>query len=175
MFERSGEKIKKVSTTVFYINLAIAMIVVIIAIFSGGMSTAMPLLIVAAIIVMLAWISSLFLYAFGDLVESNQRILELLQGSMNQEKTQKLTSNAQYKKENSNEKIIQYSIVQLIELFEMGKITKEEFLSKKKNYWDKMNKSAKDEKELNKIKSAVLKGLITNYEYEIIYDASKTQ
>ena len=90
MFKNSGEKVKSVSSLLFGIACFVAIFIVLYAIsvhtIPGGEFYAIPLYIGAAIIVLIAWISNLFLHAFGDLVDSNQKILELLQSEINENK-----------------------------------------------------------------------------------------
>ena len=81
MFERSGEKIRSISKVLFIINMCIAVIMVIFGCSQlgnryYGSNTAITMFISAAILLLVAWITSLFLYAFGDLVDSNQSISE---------------------------------------------------------------------------------------------------
>lgn len=88
MFENSGEKIKSVSSLLFGIACFIAIFIVVFAISAaynvpGGEFFAISLYIGAAIIVIVAWTSNLFLHAFGDLVDSTQKIFELLQSEIN--------------------------------------------------------------------------------------------
>ena len=88
MFKRSGEKVKSVAKTIFYINIFIAIIICLggIIISSnmgyGGGTILLFCVVVSAIIVLIAWVSSLFMSAFGDLVNSNERIVELLELGM---------------------------------------------------------------------------------------------
>lgn len=91
MFERSGEKIKTVGKVIFYIMVAIAVLVLFVGLFGaastryGGGVAMVSAIISAAAILLSAWISSLFLIAFGDLVDSNEKIVELLQQIINGE------------------------------------------------------------------------------------------
>lgn len=92
MFERSGEKIKNVGKVIFYIMFAIAIIVLFLGLFGAainpryvGGAAIISSIISAAVILLSAWLWSLFLTAFGDLVESNQKIVELLQQIINGE------------------------------------------------------------------------------------------
>ena len=86
MFERSGEKVKKVGTAIFYIMVVIAIIVFVVGIIGamftryGGFTIFISSLLSAGLIILGAWIYSLFLVAFGDLVNSNEKIVELLEG-----------------------------------------------------------------------------------------------
>lgn len=96
MFKDSGEKVKNVASFLFGIACFVAMFIVVYAVsvhtIPGGEFFAVPLYIVAVIIVLVAWISNLFLHAFGDLVDSNQKILELLQSEMNGNKVYTVNS-----------------------------------------------------------------------------------
>ena len=91
MFERSGEKIRTVGKVIFYMMVAIAVLVLFVGLFGaastrygGGVAMASAIISAAAILLS-AWISSLFLIAFGDLVDSNEKIVELLQQIINGE------------------------------------------------------------------------------------------
>lgn len=84
MFERSGEKVKGISKVMFYMIAGIVVFVVLVSLaIAAGNSFFwgvffMPTVFGGIILCILAWVSSVFLYAFGDLVDSNQRILEIL-------------------------------------------------------------------------------------------------
>ena len=105
MFKRSGEKVKSVAKTIFYINIFIATIICLggIIISSnmgyGGGTILLFSIVVSAIIVLIAWVSSLFMSAFGDLVNSNERIVELLEsGVINNQNA--INDNLTYEKQN---------------------------------------------------------------------------
>ena len=85
MFEKSGGKIRKLGEIIFTIPAAIGGFVILsgfiigISMPYGGGVVVFVFLVIGAIIILLAWINSLFLIAFGDLVNSNERIVELLE------------------------------------------------------------------------------------------------
>lgn len=176
MFERSGEKIKKVAKIAFYINVVIASIILVISFvrgldaYYGGEVMVLCGLVVFVIIIITAWVSSLFLHAFGGLVESNQQILELLQGNKIDNKDKRIINEISEKNE-KNKAEGEY-FCKLIDLFETGVITKEEFIEQKDSKWSNISKTIKDKTELTKIKQAYEKGLFSEKEYEEIKDAT---
>lgn len=85
MFEKSGKKNKYLAKVIFYINLIIAVIILMGGItegsknhFAGDLIVTITI-IIAVIIVLITWVTSIFMVAFGDLVESNVQILNLLE------------------------------------------------------------------------------------------------
>lgn len=85
MFEKSGEKIKSLAKVIFYINMIIAGIILVSGIVQGaqnryvGEMVVITAIIVAIIIILATWVTSMYMTAFGDLVESNRQILDLLE------------------------------------------------------------------------------------------------
>lgn len=149
MFERSGEKVKAVARTSFYIIIFIVVILVLGSfitasnLYFGGEIVVTYSLVVAGILLFIGWIQSLFLTAFGDLVDSNVQTMELLQ----KEEEQK------------------YSFSEVVKLYEVGVLTKEEFDAKKYSF---IYRDLNNISELIDIKGAYEKGLLTKSEYESI-------
>ena len=91
MFDRSGEKVKTVAKTIYYIMVVIAVIILFLGLFMaanspyGGGVIAFYTILSAGVIILSAWISSLFFTAFGDLVNSNEKIVDLLEQIINGE------------------------------------------------------------------------------------------
>lgn len=80
LFEKSGEKIKKFARIIFYIYI-IGAGLVLIGSFAGMMGQGVVFIqgiIFSVIIVLIGFVTALFLNAFGELVESNTKILDLL-------------------------------------------------------------------------------------------------
>ena len=145
MFEKSGEKIKKISNTIFVLNVVIVLIVLF---FLNHMSIGfllIPALLVAVLIFVHSWVSQLLLYAFGDLVDSNAQIAELLQE----------------KRRNP--------LIELLKLYEARILTKEEFNIQKNAL---IKRDLNNIAELINIRDAYEKGLLSEEEYtEIKNDA----
>ncbi len=85
MFKSSGKKIKSVASIVFVFWVIVAVIILIGALivanenrYGGGVFLFYGV-IISAVICLYAWLNSLFMSAFGDLVNSNERIEELLE------------------------------------------------------------------------------------------------
>ena len=138
MFEKSGEKIKKLSNTIYVLNVVIVLIVVIFVIYISNGILGIPVLLVAGLILALSWVSQLVLYAFGDLVDSNAQVAELLQ-----------------------EKRIN-PLIELLKLYEARILTKEEFDAQKNLL---INKDLNSITELIDIKEGYEKGLLSEEEY----------
>ena len=145
MFEKSGEKIKKLSNTIFGLNVVIVLIVLFFLNHMSNGFLVIPALLVAGLILVHSWMSQLLLYGFGDLVDSNAQIAELLQ-----------------------EKRIN-PLIELLKLYEARILTKEEFNIQKNAL---IKRDLNNIAELINIRNAYEKGLLSEEEYtEIKNDA----
>lgn len=85
MFNKSGERVKSIAKLSFSIIVVIVIIsliwtlIISTKIYYGGEWLFLYSVLVAAIIVFAAWVNSLFLVAFGDLVSYSEKIVALLE------------------------------------------------------------------------------------------------
>lgn len=77
MFANIGNKIKSLSMTLFWVQVVLYIIIAL----AICVESAIFGLMVLAVGVLVAYLSVLFLYAFGELVDSNQKILAHLNGN----------------------------------------------------------------------------------------------
>lgn len=86
MFNNIGRKIKGLAKTLFWILAIISIIagigVILVTVSNGGDSVMLGVLAGLGIIIggfILAWLQNFMLYGFGELVDTNQKILETLE------------------------------------------------------------------------------------------------
>lgn len=101
MFKNAGQKLKGIAKSMFILTVAIG---VIIALALMGMTDSPVCLIVIPVAVVIGWINTILLYAFGELCENVYHINETIQTKayMNQ-------PNANMKQNQSNMKQNQYN------------------------------------------------------------------
>ena len=97
MFTRIGKKIKTVATVLFYIMAVSSVIGAFYVIFNFGklfgVGNAILLGVLIALVgCLLAWLSSITLYGYGELVDNSTIIKEMLAGSASADQVEKRTS-----------------------------------------------------------------------------------
>ena len=194
MFGNSGKKIKSIAKVVFVISIIIVCVMLtgdlIVAFnmrFGGGEVLAFYSILHAIIVFIVVWIISLFMSAFGDLVESNNEVVNLLhiiKDSINGSKVennknqfeQVANNSVQTTRINQLEHAINNSVqatnisqfCYLIDKYEMGEISKEELIKIKNDNWFKIVQTFKNSTSREKVKmiNACEEGLISSEEYE---------
>ena len=131
MFENSGERIKSVAKVVFVVNVIIIWVMligVLIVAFNmhdgDGELVVIFSFLVAVIALIVAWVTSLFMVAFGDLVKSNKEtmrsiklIVELLAKKQskyivnNENKNDNNKDNKDDMNDRENKDIVEYTVV----------------------------------------------------------------
>lgn len=94
MFKNIGRKIKVLAVVLFWIGVSIAIVAGILTIistvansYSSSQEKIMGILSGFAILAggfLSAWLSNFFLYGFGELIDSNQKILQILENNNKQ-------------------------------------------------------------------------------------------
>ena len=98
MFENPGQKLKKLSKVVFWLVVVLNMLLLLsaaLSLLANGMKLSflglIGLLLGLALSVVFAWLLSIGLYAFGELVEdthASRRALERVEGKLTKEHTE---------------------------------------------------------------------------------------
>ncbi len=88
MFDHVGKKIKGIATVVTWIGIVISFIIGCILIYEGAQDSDNGILILIGILVMaigsfIAWLSTILLYGFGELIDNSEKILLRLESGGN--------------------------------------------------------------------------------------------
>ena len=86
MFEKSGKKIKAVAEAWFWLGTILSVIAAFICLFES-ITEDLPIFILYGLFLLIGgpfftWVSTLFLYGFGELIDSNQKLSESIEDEL---------------------------------------------------------------------------------------------